>query len=130
MAQKGRGAVASDASWCTGPRTAAVRTLRWASGVGSALMADGLSRWPSTPRRPARLSEVEPRSLASVFESTGFGRTLTGPPAYSSTDRLEDLAWQWDAVQHPTALVAGPAPMTGRPPIILSSSGLIAGVMR
>jgi hypothetical protein len=27
MAQKGRGAVVSDASWCTGPRTAAVRTL-------------------------------------------------------------------------------------------------------
>ena len=27
MAQKGRDAVVSDASWCTGPRTAAVRTL-------------------------------------------------------------------------------------------------------
>ena len=27
MAQKGRGAVVSDASWCTGPRDAAVRTL-------------------------------------------------------------------------------------------------------
>ena len=69
MAQKGRGAVASDASWC-GPRTAAVRTLRWASGVGSALMADGLSRWPSTPRRPAQLSEVVPPCDSFGYHST------------------------------------------------------------
>ena len=67
--------------------------------------------------------------IPTVIASTTTGSTLPGPPGYGSTDRLEDIAWRQHAVQHPAALAAGPTPMTVRPSIILSSSGLIAAVM-
>ena len=67
--------------------------------------------------------------IPSGIDSTATGATLPRPPGYGSTDRLEDIAWRQHAVQHPAALAAGPTPMTVRPSIILSSSGLIAAVM-
>ena len=67
--------------------------------------------------------------IPSGIASTTTGPTLTRPPGFGSTDRLEHIAWRRHAVQHPAALAAGPTPITGRPSIILSSSELIAGAM-